>query len=100
MRDMPRKNREDRWSESRPHWLWALVFIVAPFTLITIGVLGIAVGSIIPFGLAETAPKVAVVMSFIGMAVSLRLRRRVLIAIAAIGLTISVGGLLMLLWVT
>jgi hypothetical protein len=39
-------------------------------------------------------------MSSIGMAVSLRLGRRVLIAITAIGLTISVGGLLMLLWVT
>ena len=97
---MPRRNRADRWSESRPHWLWAVVFIVAPFALITISVFGIEVGSIIPFGLAETAPKVAVVMSCIGMAVSLRLGRRVLIGIAAIGLTISVGGLLMLLWVT
>ena len=100
MRDMPRRNRADRWSESRPHWLWAVVFIVAPFALITISVLGIEIGSIIPFGLAETAPKVAVVMSCIGMAVSLSLGRRVLIAIAAIGLSISVGGLLVLLWVT
>lgn len=97
---MPRTNRADRWSESRPHWLWAVVFIVAPFALIAIGVLGIAVGSIISFGLAETAPKVAVAMSCIGMAVSLCLGRRVLIAIAAIGLTISVGGLFMVLWVT
>ena len=100
MRNMPRKKPADRWSESRPHWLWAVVFIAAPFALITLGVFGIAIGSVIPFGLAETAPKVAVVMTCIGMAVSLRLGRRVLIAIAAIGLTISVGGLLMLVWVT
>lgn len=97
---MPRKNRSYRWSESRPHWLWATVFIVVPFALVTISVLGIPVGSIIPYGVAETAPEVAVVLSCIGMAVSLRLGRRVLIAIAAIGLTISVGGLLMVLWVT
>jgi hypothetical protein len=93
------RNPRGEW-DYQPHWLWALLLIFVPLILITISVGGIAVGSAISYPVAETAPVLAVTISCIGMAASLLRRRKVLIAIAAIGLTISVGGFLMVLWVT
>jgi hypothetical protein len=83
-----------------PHWLWALIFIVVPLTLTMTSVFGIPIGSAVPFGVAETAPVAAVVVSCTGIAVALCRRRRALIAIAAVGLLISTAGFLLVWFVS
>ena len=102
VQDMPQRNLRDRYRgfDYQPHWLWAVILILIPLILDAISFWGIPIGSRIPYGVAGTAPAVALVISCVGMAVSLLQGHRVLISLAAIGLTISTGALLMLLWVT
>jgi hypothetical protein len=84
----------------QPHWLWATCFIFVPFCLTALGFLGISRTSFISLRVATLAPQLAVLVSLGGiLAASIR-RRRLAFGIAALGLAISVGGLLLLVWVT
>jgi hypothetical protein len=84
----------------QPHWLWATCFIFVPFCLTALGFLGISRNSFISLRVAELGPQLALLVSLGGIAAASIRRRRVAFGIAALGLAVSVGGFLLLVWVT
>ena len=82
----------------QPHWLWAACFLVAPFVLTASAFMGIWAQPVIPLRLAIYGPRVAVLISIGGIAAALFRRRRLATGIAMLGLAISFGGYLVLLW--
>jgi hypothetical protein len=82
----------------QPHWSWAVMLLLVPGVLIALGFAGLHTGSRISYGIAATAPKVAVLVSLGGVAAALARRRRAAAAVAFAGLTLSGVGFLLLLW--
>lgn len=74
--------------------------ILTPLILVTVSLLGVQVGSSVSMSLAEKAPIAGLLLTMGGMILALIRRNKILIGIAGIGLMISGGGLLFLLWVT
>ena len=83
-----------------PHWIWFVGVVFTPFLLIVLGFLGAGFGGLVPAEIAAACPRVAVSLSAIGMAAAVVRRRRAAIALAALGLSISLGGLLLLWWLS
>jgi len=84
----------------QPHWLWATCFVFAPFCLTALGFIGIWPQTLIPLGVAESAPRVALVISVIGMGVAVVRRKATAVALAALGFVIALGGYLLLSWLS
>ena len=84
----------------QPHWLWAACFLFAPFCLTAVGCLGIWPQPVISLRYAETAPRVAIFISVIGIVAALIRRERAVLAVTGLGLVIAVGGYLYLVWVS
>jgi hypothetical protein len=84
----------------QPHWLWAVCFVLAPFCLTALGFMGIWPQPLIPLGVAESAPRVALVISLIGVGAAIVRRKATAIALAALGFVIALGGYLLLSWLS
>jgi hypothetical protein len=87
-------------NEYQPHWVWFVAFVVAPLSLLLISVVGIEPGSLVPLGLAATAPGVALGLAASGMAAALLRRRKAPIQISAVGLSASLAGYLLHWWLS
>ena len=83
-----------------PHWLWAVTFVLVPLVLIVISFLGLPLGSSVPLGVAVASPKMSLMIAAVGMGAAGIRRRKVPIQLAVIGLTISLTGYLLLLWLS
>jgi hypothetical protein len=96
-----RMGSDARFGEKyQPHWMWATCFIFVPFCLTALGFLGISRGSFVSLRVAALGPQLAVLVSLGGIVAASIHRRKLAVGIAALGLAISVGGFLLLLWVT
>jgi hypothetical protein len=82
----------------QPHWVWAALFVLTPLLLTTVAFMGIWAQPIIPLAVAAHAPRIAVFLSVCGVAAAAVRRRRLALGITAVGLAVSIGGYLLLLW--
>ena len=73
----------------RPHALWGIVFVLVPFGLLMVSLLGLEVGSSIPVAVAANTPRIALALSAAGLALGITQRRSHLIAVGSLGLAIS-----------
>lgn len=82
----------------QPHWVWAIGFILVPFCLTALGFIGISRESFVPLSIASLGPQLAVLVSLGGFVAAVARRRRIAFGIVAVGAAVSVGGLLLLMW--
>jgi len=84
----------------QPHWLWATCFLFAPFALMVLGFVGIWPQPLIPLSFAELGPRLAVLLSLIGIAAALVRRKRITFGIVGLGGAMTGAGYLLLSWLS
>ena len=84
----------------QPHWLWAACFVFVPLCLTALGFIGIWPQSLIPLGVAETAPRLALVISLIGVSAAVVRGKATAFALTGLGFAIALGGYGLLSWLS
>ena len=84
----------------QPHWLWATCFVLAPFCLTALGFIGIWPQPLIPLGVAESGPRLALVISLIGVGAAFVRCKATAFAVTGLGFVVALGGYLLLFWLS